>query len=331
MITSSFTSMMKLANMMLKAFLLFFVIVANEVNASASDWLMKINGAAAEVNFSGIFVYTHEGKVEVMQVTRRVDDGMMQERLYALNGEAREIIRDMSRVWCYIPDQNVGVHDYRQISESGFPRIVPGDFDKLSKNYTFSEGGYERIADRRAHQINVIPKDPYRYGYVLWADEESGLLLRSDLVDHSGNIIEQYMFVDVEIGIDIPDSALQAVSNKDQLEWFGNANPPISAPSTSSSWLIGQVPGGFQLSKHIRRMSPMEAEEVEHLVYTDGLSTISVFIKEARVGQSSMKGLLKMGAVHAYRNTIEHYRVTVMGEVPAQTVQFVSQGISYKQ
>ncbi len=321
----------KQINAVFKASVLVLALLVNEVSASPSDWLMKINRAAAEVNFSGIFVYTHEGKLEVMQVVRRVDDGVMQERLYALNGEAREIIRDMSRVWCYIPDQNVGVHDFRQISESGFPRMVAGDFSKLSKNYTFTEGGYARIADRRAHQVNVIPKDPYRYGYILWADEETGLLLRSDLVDLAGNVIEQYMFVDVEIGIDIPDSALKAVSNKDHLEWFGNANPPISAPSTTSNWVVGQIPGGYQLSKHIRRMSPMEAGEVEHLVYTDGLSTISVFIKQAREGQSGMKGLLKMGAVNAYRDTIENYRVTVMGEVPAETVEFVLQGISYRQ
>ena len=331
MVTLYFTSVSGRINIALTAFMLSITLMATEANASASEWLMKINKAAAEVNFSGIFIYTHEHEVEVMQVTRRVDNGMMQERLYALNGEAREIIRDMNRVWCYIPDQKVGVHDYRQISEGGFPRMMPGDFDKLIENYDFSEGGYARIANRRAHQINVIPRDPYRYGYVLWADEESGLLLRSDLVNQEGNIIEQYMFVDVEIGIDIPDSALQAVSNKNQLEWFGNATPPISAPSATSDWLIDQVPGGYQLSKHIRRMSPMEAGEVEHLVYTDGLSTISVFIKQAREGQSGMQGLMKMGAVHAYRNTIANYRVTVMGEVPAQTVEFVSQGISYQQ
>ena len=297
--------------------------------ASPSQWLMKINRAAAELNFSGVFVYTHENKVEAMEVARKVDDGMMQERIYALNGEAREVIRDMSRVWCYIPDQNVGVHDYRQINESGFPRIVPGDFSELSKNYQFSEGGNERIAGRIAHQVNVTPKDPYRYGYVLWADRDTGLLLRSDLVDERGQIIEQYMFVKVDIGGDIPDELLQPVSKKDELEWFGNAKPPVSAPATHSNWALDHIPAGYQLSKHIKRMSPMGAGEVEHLVYTDGLSTISVFIKEALPSQSGMTGLMKMGAVHAYRNLMGNHRITVMGEVPAATVQFVSEGIRF--
>ena len=291
---------------------------------------MKINHAAAEVNFHGVFVYTHEGKVEAMEVARRVDDGMMQERLYALNGEAREVIRDMSRVWCYIPDKNVGVHDYRQISEGGFPRIVPGDFEKLVRNYEFTVGGTQRIAGRMAQQVNVIPKDPYRYGYVLWADKESGLLLRSDLVDQAGGIIEQYMFVTVEVGVPIPDQLLEPVSKKDQLEWFGSANPPISTPASNSNWMIKSVPDGYDLSKHIRRMSPMGEGEVEHLVFTDGLSTISVFVKQAPSNQSAVTGLMKMGSVHAYRNLVERFQVTVMGEVPAATVKLVADGIQYK-
>jgi len=322
------------ANPKIRAFLyslvLYLVSLSNSAGAPA-DWLMKINKAAAEVNFAGTFIYVHAGQVEAMDIARRVDSGGMQERLYALNGEAREVIRDRNRVWCYIPDQNVGVHDYRQMSESGFPRILPGDFAELSKNYQFLDGQDARIAGRIAHQINVVPNDNYRYGYALWADTESGLLLRSDLVDREQKIIEQYMFVNIDIDGEISDEQLAAVSNKDQLEWFGNSKPPISTPADSSDWLINQVPQGYRLSKRIRRMSPTEAGEVEHLVYTDGLSTLSVFIKEAREGQSGMKGLSRMGAVNAYRDTINNHRVTVMGEVPARTVEFVAGGITYRQ
>ena len=124
------------------------------------------------------------------------------------------------------------------------------------------------------------------------------------------------------------DEQLVAVSDKDELRLFGN-NTPITAPAESSDWQVTQIPDGYILSKHIRRMSPMDAEEVEHLVYTDGLSTVSVFIKKAREGQSDMIGLSKMGAVHAYRKTMNNHRITVMGEVPAKTVKFLAQGIVY--
>jgi len=298
------------------------------VYADSTDWLMKINNAAAKISFSGTFVYVHDGKVDAMEVTRRIKDGMMEERLYSLNGSAREVIRGMNKVWCYIPDENVVVNDQRQMVESGFPRILPGDYEQLKVHYTFAEGETDRIADRLAHQLKVVPNDSYRYGYSLWADMETGLLLRSDLIDMENQIVEQYMFVDIDIGGEISDAQLAPVSANDDLQLFAN-NSPIATPAESSDWELTQIPNGYQLSNHIKRMSPMDASEVEHLVYTDGLSTVSVFIKEAREGQSHMSGISRMGAVHAFRVTVNNFRITVMGEVPAVTVKYLAQGVVY--
>ena len=304
--------------------------LSSQVQADSSDWLMKINKAAAETSFSGTFVYFHDGKIEAMEVARRIDNGLMQERLYSLNGEPREVIRGMDKVWCYIPDQNVVVHDYRQASRSGFPRILPGDIDQLQKHYSFSEGKVKRIANRMAQQILVVPNDRFRYGYNLWADVDTGLLLRSDLVDSRSNIIEQYLFVEVEIGGEISDQQLAPVSKAEKLQLFGNTTP-LSAPAKSSEWLVAKLPAGYTLSKHIRRLSPMDSGEVEHMVFTDGLSTVSVFIKKAHAGQSDMNGLSRMGAVHAYRITVGNHRITVMGEVPADTVEYLAAGVAYTQ
>lgn len=301
---------------------------AGAVRASPTDWLMKINQAAS-LSFSGIFVYAHDGQIETMQVVRRVKDDMMQERLYSLNGEPREIVRDTNRIWCYIPAQNVGVRDYRQAFESGFPRILPGDLARLKQNYHFTEGGVNRIADRMARRINVIPNDGYRYGYALWADVETGLLLRSDLLGEDNRVVEQYLFVAIDVDSEISDRALRAVTSKEKLVWYGNEKPQPSASLDESKWQFTQIPAGYRLSKYIRRMSPMAGREIEHLIFTDGLSTVSIFIKPASAEHSGMEGLSRMGAVHVYRNTINEHRVTVMGEAPARTVEFLAAGVAY--
>lgn len=303
---------------------------ANADSEEASHWLMKINEAASSTSFSGTFIYLHDDSVVAMHVTRRVDNGAMQERLYALSGEAREVIRDKDRVWCYIPDQNVGVHDYRQLSESGFPRMLPADLPALGRYYHFEVGDRARIADRMAQQIRIIPQDKFRYGYHLWADVESGLLLRSDLVDGENNLVEQYMFVDIRIGINIPDSALAPVTNSDLLDWYGMDRPNLTAEIEDGQWKIAELPAGYRLSRHFRRMSPMEMEEEEHFVLTDGLASVSVFVKKAREGQSTMTGLSRMGAVHAWRDTVEDHWITVMGEVPAATVEYLASQITYQ-
>ncbi len=297
------------------------------VFADAFDWLMKINRAAADVNFSGTLVYTSNGEIKVMEVVRRVQDGLMQERIYSLNGEPREIILNKDKVWCYIPDQNMVVHDYRQVTESGFLRILPDDLNQLRKNYRFEEDGEERIADRMAIMIKVTPDDIWRYGYILWVDKQSGLLLRSDLVSQDGEVIERYLFADIEINGFISDARLAPVSAAEKLQLFGNSEP-MPESSESSDWSVTELPDGYQLNNHIRRMSPMGKGEIEHFVYSDGLSSLSVFIKEAsQEPEGEMTGLSRMGAVHAWRTRIGHHLVTVMGEVPAKTVQAVARGV----
>ena len=315
--------------------------------AGPADWLMRINQAAASLSFSGLFVYAHDGRIETMQVVRRVGGEMMEERLYSLNGEAREIVRDSNRIWCYLPEQNIGVHEYRQAFESGFPRILPDDLESLRQNYHFTEGGVSRIADRRAHRINVLPNDGYRYGYRLWADVETGLLLRSDLLGEDSRVVEQYLFVTIDVDSEISDHALRAVSNTEKLRWYSDEGMPPSSSPKESRWRFTQLPAGYRLDKYIRRMSPVAGREIEHVVFTDGLSTVSIFIKPTDAGAAGaengaqgsaegsgmegngMEGLSRMGAVHVHRSIINAHRVTVMGEAPAQTVELLAQGVAY--
>ena len=306
------------------------LLLAASAGADPTAWLMKINHAAANMSFSGVFVHSHDGDIESTQVVRRVKDEMLQERLYSLSGERREIVRDSNRIWCYIPEEKVGLHDYRQTFQSGFPRIAPGDLARLKQNYRFTEGGLSRVANRMAQRIDVIPNDGYRYGYRLWADLETGLLLRSDLVGEDNRVVEKYLFVTIDLDSEISDRALQAVTSKEKLVWYGNDTSQPATPAKASKWKVNPLPAGYRLSKTVQRMSPMEGLEVEHLVFTDGLSTVSVFIKQASAEQSAMEGLSRMGAVHAYRSIVDDYRVTVMGEAPAKTVEFLAGGVVYE-
>ncbi len=296
--------------------------------ADAADWIMKISEAATGASFSGTLIYASDGEIRVMDVARRVENGLIRERIYSLDGEPREIVRNENRIWCYMPDQNMVVQDYWRAEESGFPGILPGDLNRLRRNYDIEEGGEGRIAGRTTIMIKVSPGDIWRYGYTLWADKQSGLLLRSDLVARDGEVVGQYLFADIEINGLIEDARLTPVTNMDKLELFNNLDP-ISESSEASRWLFTEIPDGYQLSSYFRRMSPMGKEETEHFVYSDGLSSLSVFIKESSQGQNVMMGASRMGAVHAYRARSGNHLVTVMGEVPAETVKVIAQGVRF--
>ncbi len=316
---------------LLTLLLLLPVQAAHPAADEAMAELLRMNRAAAELSYEGIFVAVSNGRVEAMQVAHQVGDMMMmKERLFALSGAPREIVRDEDRVWCFIPDKATGVHEYRQASESGFPRILPDDLARLTAHYRFETGGMDRIAGRSARQVRILPRDEYRYGYGLWADEETGLMLRSDLLDGDGRVIEQYLFVDIRIG-DVPDTMLEPVSSKDELKWFGNGKPGWALAGEGGKkpgWRVERLPPGFDLSRHIYRMSAMSGRPIEHFVFTDGLASVSVFIKIMPAeGQNPATGASGMGAINLFSKRIDGYQVVVMGEVPPATVELIAGGV----
>lgn len=316
------------------------VLLATAVSAAAEsgegpDWLMKINNAARELNYTGTFVYVEGHRIESMRVTHRASDGDMRQRIYSLNGAPREVIRDDEQVWCYIPDKKVGLHAYRQVSKQGFPNLLPRGLEHLVKYYNVYMGAEGRTADRQAQQIMVVPKDEFRYGYDLWADKETGLLLKAALLDQHKEPIEQYLFTNVEIGGEIAVEKLEPVTPKAELVWYGDATlGKFSSPAEemlSGNWTIGDVPEGFSLTRKIKRLSPMREKMVEHYVYSDGLATVSVFVEKLEDDSGvRISGINKMGAVHAFGREIDGHQVTVVGEVPSQTVDLIGTSVESK-
>jgi sigma-E factor negative regulatory protein RseB len=290
---------------------------------------MKMNDAAMELDYRGTFVYVKQNQIEVMRVVHQSQHGVIRERIYSLNGAPREIVRDAEQVWCYLPDRRMGVHEYRQVSNNNFPHILPKRLDKLENNYRITMGGKGRIADRNAVQIWILPRDEYRYGHDLWVDEESGLLLKASLMDRDSEPIEQYMFTDIQIGEAILESDLAPLTPRNQLVWYGvNKNDEPKNVGGDVKWEAAKYPDGFMLSRKIKRMSPMRNQMVQHLVYSDGLAAVSIFVEKLTDSVKPINGLNSMGAINAYGTVIDNHQVTVVGEVPSKTVTMIAMSVT---
>lgn len=314
--------------------LVVFVFWAGAAHASeAREWLTRINDAAVSLNYHGTFVYAYGSSLEAMRVVHQVDGGVVRERIYSLNGSPREIIRNAEQVWCYVPERRIGVHEFREVSKQSFPNILPQSLDSLSESYKLSLGKVNRVAERLAQQILILPLDGYRYGYTLWADQETGLLLKAVLIEKNGEAVEQYMFTEVDIGNQIASSALDPITPKEDLKWFGVESGETKAAGyaelTSPGWKVESLPVGFKMARQIKRRSPIRKQTIEHYVYTDGLAAVSVFIE--MIGDNSdpkITGLSRIGAVHAFGHSADGYHITVVGEVPPDTVDMIGTSVS---
>lgn len=306
-------------------FIFLGLVVCSSVLAAdaAHEWLIKINHAARNLEYDGIFVYQHGTQLEAMRIYHKMENKSAKERLVSLNGAPREIIRDKHEVRCYWPDKNLVTVEYRRGDNKGFPAILPERLPDLDKYYVLQMGNTERITGRQAQLVIIKPIDHFRYGYQLWADKGTGLLLKADLIDSEGNILEQFMFTQINIGIKIPSAALAPGVANAGMVWHRESDD-ASNISTKPGWTAIHLPKGFQLSMHMISNIPMRKQPVEHLVYTDGLAAVSVFIEQQEKGvKPFMLGPSRMGAVHAMGTRVGDYQITAVGEVPAETVALI--------
>jgi len=291
--------------------------------ADAQALFARMYQAGRSLDYEGTFVYQRGDRMESLRIVHKTGARGVRERLVSLNGAPREIIRTDSEVRCYLPDENAALIEHRRADNRSFPALLPDSLALLNDHYKIHVGKPGRVAGRKTVSMHIKPRDAYRYGYLLWADEASGLLLKASLLDERGGVVEQYMFTQVNIGKPISESDLKPQYPTSGIVWqrAGDTAPTPAA----GKWTAEQLPAGFTLSVRLMRMLPARKQPVEHLVYSDGLAVVSVFIEQTGNGDESnaLSGLTHMGAVHAFGKVVDGHQVTVVGEAPALTVDMI--------
>ncbi len=290
----------------------------------AADLLMRMAEAMLSQAYEGTLVYEHGDHLESLAIVHGHIDGQEYERLRVLNGEPFEVIREGDKVTCVWPAERRMLEDQRP-GDLPAPQ-PPRDLRSLPQHYAAELGGTARVAGREARILRIAGEDHYRYGYRMWIDRETGLLLRSDLVGRDDSVYERIMFTHIE-----PLDTVGRERFRPSLEgeqYSRQANP--SADSTrleDPEWETTGLPPGFRLVSHQNEAMPPHGEAVQHSVYTDGLASVSIFVEPAGTDAMPLRGLSRMGAVHAFGHEIDGHQVTAVGEVPAATVRQFGLGV----
>lgn len=294
--------------------------------ADPLSWLGRIASAGQRLNYSGTFTYQSGKNFETSRIVHMSDASGEYERLEVLDGSPREVIRNNSEVRCVLPEQRTVIID-RPGSRRAFPSRLPASFSGLSENYRIRKGDVGRVAGLDAQQIVLEPKDDLRYGYHLWAEVQSGLLLKARTLDERGDIIEQFSFSDVKIGGEISHEALRPRFDKDG-HWRIVHATGVEMRREESGWNQLAPIAGFSLVSVVRRPMGREQGEALHLVFSDGLASISVFVEpsDPEGGRHGI-GPLSSGAINIYKRMVGPHLITALGEVPLRTVQRLADGL----
>lgn len=284
---------------------------------SIQTLLTKMSKDAARIDYTGAFTYQNQTRVALQsfKIDHWVENGQQHDRLVFLNGPEREILREGRPVNC---------------SSMGH-KLLQGSFAKIGKSlinlnnlYQFEIRGQERIAGRLARVLFVIPKDVYRYGYFLSIDEETGVVLKSWMIDENARPLERYQFVSIDFKSN-RDKREQTVASR-QHKVLANVTPCNPADfSKPELWRVAWVPPGFEFAGQ-RELNNGQ----NMLMYTDGLTTFSIFVEPTTA--IVPEGVGHSGATLAYMSSLVHkntiYRVNVVGEIPVIAAAKIAQSVA---
>lgn len=274
--------------------------------------LEQMSEALRSRNYEGTLVYLRDNRLETLSLVHRVDQGQVKERLISLSGPVRALTQQPDRVMCVFPDGHpisVSRHGREPLLDTdGIDPAALGD------HYRVEVLGSSRVAGRDTDVVGILPRDDLRYGYRFHLDRDSHLPLKADLVDASGESLEQLMFTAISL-----QSSDTTVSG-------GNGPSLRTAPPTAppERWQFIARPRGFQLVMYDAREQP-DGTTLEHFMFTDRLSSYSVYIEDG--AQDGLNGPASIGAVHAVGRKVSGYQVTAVGEVPSRTVETAVAGV----
>ncbi len=303
------------------------VILADEdTSHQAQQLINEMSRASKELNYDGIFVYQRDGRMETMRLIHKADANGEHERMVSLTGQAREVIRDGKSVTCIFPE-NRSVMVKRNQPKQFLAAQLPQPIEKIADFYAFAVSGKDRVADRSTWIVNIFPKDEFRYGYQLWIDEETKLLLKSELVDNMGRPIEQILFTQLDVVDSISPDLLKPSISGPGYTWYSGSAEDTPVRANQTGWLVTTMPNGFSQRDHEIQALAEGNTPVEHMVYSDGLAMVSVFIEKIENEHEEVRGISRKGGVNTYATFTDGYQVTAVGEVPQKTVQLMATSV----
>jgi len=300
-------------------------------------WLERMGYALEYLNYEGTLVQLQGADAAVMRVVHRVENGVPTERITAMDEVGREIIRRGGDVTCILPDQQAVLVDRRGNEQQGTSPLrqqFSGDlhFDDRYYRLMIASGG--RLVGRETRVVTVRPTDSHRYGYRLWLDRATAMPLKVQIAGEDGVVVEQLLFSDISLPERIPASALQPSVTLDS---FTRQRPPPAARRVASpgpavadeqgAWRVESLPPGFSLRAVRSERREATAAALDHLIYSDGVASVSVFIEAEVAAAEQGEGPSRMGAANAYTTVLGAYLITAVGEVPVSTVETIARSV----
>ncbi|MDU8925064.1 sigma-E factor regulatory protein RseB [Pasteurellaceae bacterium LIM206] len=292
-----------------------------QINMTPKQLLIDMNRAQEQLNYEYSFVQSSVLDINTYQYRHIHVDGKSYAQLATLNGLQQEILLQHNMVSYLHPNSPSFTIKSSKIIDN-FPNILNANIDKISRYYDFVALGRNRMAGHLVQTIRIVPKDNFRYQYVVFVDEESHLLLGSDMLDQDADVIERFRVVNFYVG----DEEIEPLRN-----YLGKLNiPPMLVDKSEAKrkfkWQVKWLPSGFTLlSQKVENVGDQN-DQIESRLYSDGLFSFTVYVANNSL-PDKQEGVWKQGSFTIYSETVNDKEITVIGQIPLTTAKRIAQEV----
>ncbi len=287
---------------------------------SIGEWLMRMHDASRKRAYTGTFVVSSDAMLASARIWHACEGEQQIERVDALTGPPRTTFRRNDHVVTFLQDSKVARTERRE-ALGLFPNLLQAADTSIAEYYGAKRLGQDRVAGFEADIVLLKPKDKLRFGYRVWSEKKSGLVIKLQTLDVDGKVLEQAAFSELQIDAPVRLESLARMMNKTAGYRTERVETLATDPAAEGWTLTEPVPGFRSMSCIKRAPQPGMVPSTMQWVFSDGLASVSLFVEPYDAQRHSKEGLVGMGATQSLMRRSEDWWLTAVGEVPVATLK----------
>jgi sigma-E factor negative regulatory protein RseB len=282
---------------------------------SVGEWLTRMHDASRQRSYIGNFVVSSSSGMSSARIWHACDGQRQVERIESLSGERRTTFRRDEEVLTFLPETHTVRSEHRD-ALGVFPELAKLDQTNTPEFYTARRVGSDRVAGFEADIVQVLPKDALRFGYRIWSEKKSGLVVKLQTLDESGRVLEQAAFSELQLDAPVRMDRLAHMMTVPE-GWRVEKTDAVKTTAAAEGWTLRQPVAGFKSMSCYKR----RAEGVLQWIFSDGLASVSVFVEDFDPSRHVREGVFASGATHTLTRRVQDSWITAVGEVPPATLR----------
>lgn len=313
---------------------------AAERSINIADWLMRMHEASRKRAYAGTFVVSSANYMSSARIWHICDGEQQMERVETLTGAPRSTFRRNDEVITFNVDSKTAVAEKRE-SLRLFPNMLLASDSSIAQFYAAKHAGVERVAGIDSEVVQLVAKDNLRFGYRVWSEKKTGLVVKLQTLDTDGRVLEQAAFS--ELQLDAPVSMSKLTQMMSNVEGYKVTRPDlVKTTALAEGWVLKVPVAGFKpmncFKRVVNQAEGAGAESAMQWIFSDGLASVSLFVEGFDRQRHVQEGLMSLGATKSLTRKLSdksgdkpaEWWLTVVGEVPAQTLTSFSLGLERK-